>query len=113
MAARNSSSQKCQAKGEIGCNPKPKSCGLLKLRMFNGVAEAEESTEVGRSGERGENMPKICINFLIKIKHKGIFKRLMHKSSKLVEKTLENWATYSEQSTLRKAHAHRCCVSVI
>lgn len=76
MTARNSSSQKCQAKGEIGCNPKPKSCGLLKLRMFNGVAEAEESTEVGRSGERGENMPKICINFLIKNKAQRYFQKI-------------------------------------
>lgn len=79
--------------------------------MFNGVAEAEESTEVGRSGERGENMPKIYINFLIKNKAQRYFQKI--KSSKLVEKKLETWATYSEQSMLRKAHAHRCCVSVI
>lgn len=76
MATWKNSSQKCQTKGEIGCNPKPKSCGLLKLRMFNGVAEAEESTEVGRSGERGENMPKIHMNFLIKDKAQRYFQKI-------------------------------------
>lgn len=101
MAAWDNSSQKCQAKGEIACNPKPKSHVLLELRMSSGVAGELRLGEVQRGEEYAQNIYRI--KFLIKNKVQRYFWKINVWSSNLVEKKTGNlghiqWTEHVEKN---------------